>query len=150
MLKGNNDKNLPIKNYTHKGAPYYNVDFIGGFDLVLNDQTINPEYYISIEPYNKSGVMWCNLYGKSMEPHIFSGDKIALVERNVNDVIFGKVYGVITHAGLRTVKWVVRSAEKQCYRVVPENKDPKFGDYQDLPIKDIFKIFEILGSVRAF
>lgn len=35
----------PVVNYS-TGRPYYNIDFIGGFDLVLNDQTINPEYKI--------------------------------------------------------------------------------------------------------
>lgn len=141
---------LASKNYDYKGSPYFNVDFIGGFDLVLEDQTVNPEYYIDLPPYNKPDILWCNLHGKSMEPYIFSGDRIAIKEIPIPDVVYGKVYGIITRAGLRTVKWIVRSPEKGCYRLVPENKDPKFGDYQDIKFEDIFKIFLVMGAVRAF
>ena len=140
----------PVKNKEFKGAPYYNVDFIGGFDLVLEDKTVNPEYCIDLPPYNKPDILWCNLFGKSMEPYIFSGDRIAIKEVPIMDVIFGKVYGVITRGGLRTVKWIVRSPEVGCYRLVPENKDPKFGDYQDVKLEDIFKVFVVMGAVRAF
>lgn len=143
------NSHTPI-NYEKKGSPYYDVDFIGGFDLLLNDQTVNPEYYIDIEPYNRKGIVWCNLYGKSMEPLLSSGDRIAILERKCTDVIFGKVYGIVTKSGLRTVKWVVRSEREEYWRLVPENKDPKFGDYQDLLIGDVFKVFEIVASVRSF
>ena len=71
---------LPEVNYEYKGAPYYNVDFIGGFDLVLNDQTRNPDYYINFAPYNKDGVLWCNITGHSMEPELNNGDFIAMKE----------------------------------------------------------------------
>lgn len=148
LIKGQESK--PFKNFDFKGNPYYNVDFIGGFDLVLNDQTVHPDYYIDFFPYNKDGILWCNLYGKSMEPYIFSGDHIAIKEIQVEDVIFGKVYGIVTHSGMRTVKWIVRSPKEDCFRLVPENKDPKFGDYQDLPKIDIMRMFELLAAIRTF
>lgn len=69
---------MPTINQEYKGAPYYNVDFIGGFDLTPNDQTQCPDYYINYYPYNKSGVVWCNVTGHSMEPKINHGDVIAL------------------------------------------------------------------------
>src|SRR5690554_3606190 len=34
---------IPPRNYDYEGAPYYDVDFIGGFDLVLEDNRVNPE-----------------------------------------------------------------------------------------------------------
>lgn len=43
----------PQKSYT-QGVPYYNVDFIGGFDIVLNDQTTTPEYLINFQKYNEA------------------------------------------------------------------------------------------------
>lgn len=142
-------ESLPIENYDGKGSPYYDVDFVGGFDLVVNDQTVNPDYYINLPPYNNDGVIWCNLYGKSMEPRMFSGDRIAVKEVSISDILFGKVYGVITNTGMRTVKWVVRSPDdKDCYRLIPENEDPKYGDYQDIKIKDIYKMYLILVSIR--
>lgn len=81
LLTGEGDMFLsqqsnPIINYT-TGVPYYNVDFIGGFDLVLNDQTINPEYLIDFKLYNEA-TCWCNVTGHSMEPEIAHGDMIAL------------------------------------------------------------------------
>ena len=54
LLTGKGEMLLPnltqqsIISYT-TGVPYYNVDFIGGFDIVLNDQTINPEYLIDFK-----------------------------------------------------------------------------------------------------
>jgi transcriptional regulator with XRE-family HTH domain len=138
------------KHYGDTGSPYYDVDFVGGFDLVMDDNTVNPEYMIDLPPYNQPGVMWCNLYGKSMEPFIMSGDRIAIKEISVEDVLFGKPYGLVTISGLRTVKWIVRSPEQGCYRLVPENKDPKFGDYQDIRVEDIRKVFLVMGAVRAF
>lgn len=47
MLLNNSDL-VPQKSFT-VGVPYYNVDFIGGFDLVLNDQTTTPEYLIDFK-----------------------------------------------------------------------------------------------------
>lgn len=148
LIKG--QKGQPVLNFDFKGNPYYNVDFIGGFDLVLNDQTVNPDYYVDFFPFNKEGVIWCNLHGKSMEPYIFSGDKIVIKEVQVEDVIYGKVYGIVTCSGMRTVKWVTRSPDNECVRLMPENKDPKFGDFQDLPKKDIMKMFELIAAIRAF
>ena len=67
---------VPQKSFTN-GVPYYNVDFIGGFDIVLNDQTAKPEYLIDFKKYNEA-TCWCNVTGHSMEPEITHGDIIAL------------------------------------------------------------------------
>lgn len=55
---------LPVKSLT-TGVPYYNVDFIGGFDIIFNDQTVAPEYLIDFAPYNKA-TCWCNITGHSI------------------------------------------------------------------------------------
>ena len=73
----------------NKGAPYYDVDFLGGFDLTFNDQTINPEYNIDFKPFNKQGVSWVNITGHSMEPRINHGDIIAIKECRLDDVKYG-------------------------------------------------------------
>ena len=89
--------NVPSISYTH-GRPYFNVDFLGGFDLIINDQTVLPEYNIDFKPYNKDGVMWCNITGHSMEPLISNGDIIAIKEmKDWSDfILFGEVYGIVT------------------------------------------------------
>lgn len=144
-----NESQEPVQK---NGVPYYDVDFLGGFDLMFNDQTIVPAYYIDLQPYNKEGNIWCNITGDSMSPRINSGDKICLQPMNdgVRGILYGEIYGIVTKSGLRTIKWVVRSEDETKIRLVPENKDPRFGDYQDILLEDIYKVFKVLGAVRTF
>lgn len=134
-----------------KGVPYYDVDFLGGFFKIENNQTQVPAYYINFQPYNKKGNIWCNIIGDSMSPRINSGDKICIRPvDNVEDIIFGEIYAIVTNTDMRTVKWVTRSPIEGMIRLVPENKDPRYGDYQDIQKSDIRRIFKVLGAVRAF
>lgn len=132
------------------GTPYYNVDFVGGFDLVLNDQTSNPEYYINFKPYNKPGVMWCNVTGHSMEPEINHGDMIAIKELQdwQTYMPFGEIYGIITEEH-RTIKRVTRSNKEGFLRLIPTNQSVEFAP-QDIPVSIILKIFKVLGNVKRF
>lgn len=139
---------LPEINYEYKGAPYYNVDFIGGFDIVLNDQTRNPDYYIDFEPYNKDGVVWCNITGHSMEPELSNGDFIAMKEMSspIEYLPLGEIYGIITD-DYRTVKRMTSSEKDGFVRLIPTNKNPEFKP-QDIPISMIRKVFAVLGSMH--
>lgn len=143
-----NPENLSIVNYECKGAPYYNVDFIGGFDIVLNDQTINPDYYINFVPYNKPGVIWCNITGHSMEPELNNGDFIAMKEITgpIEYLPYGEIYGIITD-DYRTVKRLRMSDRKGFIRLIPTNKSPEYGE-QEIPISMIRKVFAVLGSMH--
>lgn len=140
----------PAINQEYKGAPYYNVDFIGGFDLVSNDQTTIPDYYIDYPPYNKDGVMWCNVTGHSMEPEINHGDTIAIKE--LKDwrtyLPFGEVYGIVTTEH-RTIKRVSKSDKEGFMRLIPTNSSPEFAA-QDIPLTIVMKVFQVLGSVKRF
>ena len=138
----------PTINYEHKGAPYYNVDFIGGFDLVLNDQTTNPDYYINFEPYNKPGVVWCNITGHSMEPELSNGDYIALKEMTdpIQYLPYGEIYAIVTE-NFRTVKRLGKAGKKDFIRLIPSNKSPEYSP-QDIPISMIQKIYAVLGSMH--
>lgn len=142
------ENELPEVNYEYKGAPYYNVDFIGGFDLVLNDQTNNPDYYINFPPYNKEGVVWCNITGHSMEPELNNGDFIALKEMTdpIEYLPYGEIYGIITD-NYRTVKRIRMSERKGFVRLIPTNKSPEYGE-QEIPISMIRKVFAVLGSMH--
>lgn len=138
----------PTINYEYKGAPYYNVDFIGGFDLVLNDQTTNPDYYINFEPYNKPGVVWCNITGHSMEPELSNGDYIALKEMTdpIQYLPYGEIYAIVTE-NFRTVKRLGKAEKKDFIRLIPSNKSPEYSP-QDIPISMIQKIYAVLGSMH--
>lgn len=140
----NDDK--PQISFT-KGVPYYNVDFIGGFDIVLNDQTILPEYLIDFKKYNDA-TCWCNVTGHSMEPEITHGDVIAL--KKIEDKSFlplGEVYAIVTTNGMRTIKRLGPSNDPRCYTLVPTNKSPEYG-IQELPKDMIEHIFQVLGCMK--
>ena len=142
----NMNNEVPKISYT-KGTPYYNVDFIGGFDIVLNDQTTIPEYLIDFKKYNDA-TCWCNVTGHSMEPEITHGDIIAL--KRIEDFSFlpyGEVYAIVTRNGMRTIKRLGPSANKDCYSLIPTNKSPEYG-VQDLPKDMIYIVFQVLGCMK--
>lgn len=148
ILKTGNNKDVehPVISYA-KGVPYYNVDFLGGFDLILNDQTINPEYYIQFKPYEKA-TCWCNITGHSMEPEISNGDIIAL--RRIDDfsfLPFGEIYAIVTRNNMRTVKRLGPSNNPENYILVPTNKSPEYG-IQELPKSMILAVFEVMGCMK--
>ena len=131
----------------NKGAPYYDVDFLGGFDLTFNDQTINPEYNIDFKPFNKQGVSWVNITGHSMEPRINHGDIIAIKECRLEDVQYGEIYAVVLDT-IRTVKILRKSNNPDRMRYVPINEDNY--DEQEYDNSRILRIFEVLGNVSRF
>lgn len=139
---------LPEVNYEFKGAPYYNIDFIGGFDLILNDQTRNPDYYINFPPYNKDGVIWCNITGHSMEPELNNGDFIAMKEMHspIEYLPAGEIYGIVTDE-YRTVKRIRLSEKDGFVRLIPTNKAPEYSE-QEIPVSMILKIYAVLGSMH--
>ena len=71
------------------GTPYYDVDFIGGFDEVFNSQVNIPATNIVIRGFEKAS-LWCNVTGHSMEPKINHGDIIALRQCTFNDIQYEK------------------------------------------------------------
>lgn len=145
MLKNTSD--APIVSYT-AGVPYYDVDFIGGYDLIENDQTLHPAYNIDFEPYNKAD-SWVNITGHSMEPTINHGDIIAL--KRMNDwntyLLYGEIYAIVTDE-YRTVKRVRKSDLGTDYiRLVPVNDG---FDEQDIRRDIIRHVYQVIGSMRRF
>ena len=138
----------PEKSYT-VGQPYFNVDFLGGFDLTVNDQTANPDYLISFPPLNRPGVLWCNVSGHSMEPEISNGDIIALVELTAwrELLILGDIYALITTDGLRTVKRLRRGPDGQTFTLQPSNPD---YDPQPIRADQIARVFKVLTAIKRF
>lgn len=129
------------------GTPYFDVDFCGGFDLVLNDQTYLPAGYISLPQYDKAD-SWANITGHSMEPLISNGDIIAL--RKIEDwqtyILYGEIYGIMTDEW-RTVKRVRKSQNPEYIRLEPINKE---YDEQEIPKSIIRGVWQVLGSVKKF
>lgn len=146
MLKSVSD--VPVKSLT-TGVPYYNVDFIGGFDIIFNDQTVAPEYLIDFAPYNKA-TCWCNITGHSMEPEINHGDIIALKEiADPSFLPFGEIYAIITSNGMRTIKRIGPASCPENYSLIPANRSPEYG-VQEIPKTFVFKVYQVLGCVKKF
>ena len=140
------NKGTPRISYA-TGVPYYNVDFLGGFDMVMNDQTVTPEYLIDFQKYNEA-TCWCNVTGHSMEPEINHGDIIAL--KKIEDYSFiplGEVYAIVTTNGMRTIKRIGKGDDKDHYNLIPTNKSPEYG-IQELPKRMIFAMFQVLGCMK--
>lgn len=139
--------NIPTISYTH-GKPYYNVDFLEGFDVIINDQTISPEYLINFKKYDDADY-WCNISGHSMDPLISNGEIIAI--KQLNDwrdfLLYGEVYGIITK-DMCTVRVVTKSDKGDDYiHLVPVNKSEVYQP-QDLPKKLITHVFRVLGCMK--
>lgn len=128
------------------GVPYYNVDFIGGFGELDNDQTRNPDHNIVFKQY-EDATLWCNITGHSMAQKINHGDIIALRECRLEDVLYGEIYAVVMDT-LRTVKILRKSQDPNKFRFVPINT-AEF-DEQEFEKNRIIRIFEVLGSISKF
>lgn len=135
-----------VKEYSNgAGVPYYSVDFLAGFDLVLNDQTSRPDGYISF-PHIRGAQYWVDISGKSMSPLIDPGDVIALkkVEDWAVNILYGEVYALVTDQ-YRTVKRIRKSDQEGWIRLVPEN--PAY-DPQDIPASSVIAVFQVLGCAK--
>lgn len=128
------------------GVPYYDVDFIGGFNQIFNDQTTLPAHNIVFKPY-EDATLWCNVTGHSMEQKICHGDIIAIKECTLNDIQYGEIYAVVLDT-IRTVKVLRKSFDPQKLRFVPINIAEY--DEQEFDISRIIKVYEVLGSISKF
>lgn len=128
------------------GTPYYDVDFIGGFDEVFNSQVNIPATNIVIRGFEKAS-LWCNVTGHSMEPKINHGDIIALRQCTLNDIQYGEIYAVVLDT-IRTIKILRRSPDPGKLRFIPINTEDY--DEQEFDKSRIVNVFEIIGSISKF
>lgn len=128
------------------GTPYYDVDFIGGFDEVFNSQVNIPATNIVIRGFEKAS-LWCNVTGHSMEPIINHGDIIALRQCTLNDIQYGEIYAVVLDT-IRTIKILRRSPDPGKLRFIPINTEDY--DEQEFDKSRIVNVFEVIGSISKF
>lgn len=128
------------------GTPYYDVDFIGGFDKVFNSQVNIPATNIVIRGFEKAS-LWCNVTGHSMEPKINHGDIIALRQCTLNDIQYGEIYAVVLDT-IRTIKILRRSPDPGKLRFIPINTEDY--DEQEFDKSRIVNVFEVIGSISKF
>ncbi len=150
--KGNSqlEKINPSINKEEKGVPYFDIDFVGGFDLVFNNNQVSPSFYIDFLPFNDADY-WVNVSGKSMGPLIAHGDIVAL--KQVHDwkrfLLEGEIYAIITDNGFRTIKMIGKGEDNDHYTLIPYNKG---GDYatQPIPKEVITHVFRVKGAIKKF
>ena len=129
-----------------QGKPYFDVDFLGGFDEVFNSQATVPTCNVIVPGFEKAQV-WCNVTGHSMEPKINHGDIIAMRECSVDDIQYGETYAVVLDT-IRTIKILRKGSSPDVLRYVPINTTD--FDEQEYPIARIQRIFEVIGSISKF
>lgn len=127
------------------GTPYYDVDFIGGFNEILNAQESVPACNVIVPGFEKASI-WCNVTGHSMEPKINHGDIIALHECAVSDIQYGEIYAVVLDT-IRTIKILRKGSTPDVLRYVPINTD---YDEQEFGLSRISRVFEVIGSISKF
>lgn len=148
-LTEDNTLTVPKISDTSRGAPYYDVDFIAGFDLVLNDQTIKPAYYIDFMPFNDVDC-WLNVSGKSMGPLIAHGDIVALKKLNGwrDFLLHGEIYAIVTEE-FRTIKIIGKGQDADHFNLIPYNKSTDYSE-QQIPKRLITHIFRVKGALKKF
>lgn len=140
------EPSLSVSMNPQEGTPYYDVDFLGGFDLQENSQAMVPALNI-VANICPRAEMWCNITGHSMEPTISHGDIIALHKCSVEDIQYGEVYAVVLDT-FRTVKILRKSSTPGMLKFVPVNKEE--FDEQEFSISRILQVYEVVGSIRRF
>lgn len=107
--------------------PIYNIDAIAGILPILSDlQSTKPidHLYIPNAP-RCDGAIYAS--GDSMYPLLKSGDILAfkIIEDFINDVYWGEMYILYIETGddiFRTVKYVKKGENKNCFKLVSQNK----------------------------
>lgn len=127
--------------------PFFDVDFEGGFDEMVNNQTAAPESYISV-PNAGRATCACRLIGHSMQPEINNGD-IILLERieDFSWLPLGEIYAIVTTNDMRTVKRLYQSEKENCYRLTPANSEYQS---QDIPKKYLYQVYRVIGAIKQF
>lgn len=145
--KSVSEEELPKVSYNPTiGKPYYDVDFLGGFNEIVNSQVTIPTNNIVIQGFEKAD-FWCNVTGHSMEPKINHGDIIALHKCTLEDIQYGEIYAVVLDT-LRTIKILRRASAPKKLRFVPINTIDY--DEQEYPVERIMNVFEVIGSISKF
>lgn len=161
ILSGRDISEIKAKTYIEKrgsaklsmqrevGRPFYDVDFTLGFEGVDNDITLHPEFNIDFPPANREGVNWFRGKGNSMLGDINSGDFVALEEiEDFSWFPLGRIYGVVTKNGFRTIKRIVKSENKNEYMLVSSNPDKVNYPDQTLPKEMLHKLYKVVFIIK--
>jgi len=149
MLKGEGEKSGRVSYNIGVGRPFYPVEFGLGFSADEEIGALSPEFNIDFPPANKKNVNWYPAKGNSMLGEIDSGDYVAF--EKIEDFSWfplGKIYGVVTKNGMRTVKRVIASENKDNYLLVSTNPDKTTNPDQEIPKNMIAQLFKVVFVIK--
>lgn len=125
------------------GVPVFDVPIASG---VINHQSM-PVGYMSI-PRFKDCVFGIQVSGEDMAPKICSGDYIFCKEVDINEIIVGEAYLILTRKGNEVVGYVQPHKTRSGYLSLTSEKQPKSSTA--LAITAIRKIYKVKGVVRSY
>ena len=128
-------------------APFYRVDFIHEYELILNKHAQSIAHQIDLKIFPQVD-FWCHVSGHSMEPEIASGDLVAMKEiSEVNKgIIYGNVYGIVTK-DFCTVRRITAGSNARSITLIPSNKSAEYAQ-QEIPRSSIEHLFHVLCCVK--
>lgn len=127
--------------------PFYDIDFVLGFNNMYNDEANVPSRYISIPGYEKAD-FWCRTSGDSMKPFISNGDIVALKEIADWQIFLpmNEVYAVMTTNDMRTIKVVRKGCDDM--HLILHAYNEEYED-QEISKEAISKVYQVLGTIKA-
>lgn len=142
------ERDTPKKSFS-SGRPFYDADWELGFKASFEEATANPDFNIDFPPANAMNGVWMRGRGKSMLGEIDPGDYIYFVElRDFSWLPYGRIYGIVTRNGMRTVKRLAKSDSEGHYRLISCNPDKESYPDQDIPIDMIERVYEVRFVIK--
>ena len=126
---------------------YYELDASAGDGLFENNEINAPYKYINVPGFE--GCFGLNLTGDSMLNTAQSGDIVVVRPREVQTIINGEIYLVVTRDYQRMVKRLVASGYTEDAIITCISDNPDKTRYADMKIQAdlIHKIFRVAGFV---
>lgn len=126
---------------------YYELDASAGDGLFENNEINAPYKYINVPGFE--GCFGLNVTGDSMLNTAQSGDIVAVYPQEVQTIINGEIYLVVTRDYQRMVKRLVASGYSEDAIITCISDNPDKTRYADMKIQAdlIHKIFRVAGFV---
>lgn len=131
---------------------YYELSATAGNDIWISDNEINQPYKRINFP-NFEGCVAFNVTGESMYPTAKERDIVAIVPEDVQTIVNGEIYLVITRDGQRMIKRLRTSGKDEdggmVITCISDNPDKDLYAPFDVSGNDIHKIFRVKGFISS-
>jgi len=140
------DPQPPFLSYP-SGVPYYTVDFAREFELIRSKKSEHIGYHIDFKAFNHAD-FWCNIFGRSMEPEIGSGDMVAMKEifDKKEGILYGEMYGIVTKK-FCVIRRVAKGSRDHQIKLIPSNKNPEYAE-QEIARSAIENLFLVICCAK--